>query len=171
MTGPATTKEAMLSAEKVRDVLRYRPETGLFYWRRPFKSTNIGRLAGSASVSCTDGYIKIRIGRTSYRAHRLAWLYVHGEWPDGVIDHINHIRTDNRIANLRVTSTLVNNENTQGGRRNQSRYRGVSVRKWVAHCAGLYIGSFNTEKQAALAYNKAAIEIYGANALLNEVIE
>jgi hypothetical protein len=90
-----------ITAEELRARLRYDPETGEF--SRP----------DGGSVGCLnpEGYVAIRVARKQYRAHRLAWLYVTGSWPKNEIDHINRVRHDNRIANLRDVTRLENNDN------------------------------------------------------------
>ena len=97
-----------LTAEQLRAVLEYHPETGVFFWRdrpniRPSANARRGTMAGTRTSK--NGYVSICInGRIRY-AHRLAWLYIHGQWPKGEIDHINEKRRDNRIANLREATS------------------------------------------------------------------
>lgn len=97
-----------LTAARLRELLNYDPETGLFVWRiRPSK-----KIAAGVAAGCLDnGYIRIHIGQKTWMAHRLAWLHVHGTWPSADIDHINGNRSDNRIANLRDVSRSVNLQN------------------------------------------------------------
>ena len=87
-----------LTAERLRELLSYSPETGLFYWRVSKGSVAAGTQAGNPGVR---GYIVIRIDGVPHYAHRLAWLHVHGEHPTGEIDHRNNNRADNSISNLR----------------------------------------------------------------------
>jgi hypothetical protein len=105
----------MLTAERLRDVLDYNPETGEFRW----KVTLSNRAPAGAKAGCFDknhsGYILIRVLGRSYPAHRLAWLYVNGEMPNDDIDHINGNRADNRIANLRDVTRVVNLQNRRKG--------------------------------------------------------
>ena len=100
----------MITQASLKDLLRYDPETGLFVWlRKPSKRVRVGALACSAS---TDGkYVKVTIGRVDYRAHRLAWFYMTGEWPTEQIDHLNCLGTDNRFINLRPASARLNQQN------------------------------------------------------------
>lgn len=88
-----------LTAERLRELLDYDPETGYFRWRRDVGARAWkGQLAGTMA---RDGYEYIGIDRRRYPAHRLAWLYVHGEWPRGLLRHLNWLRSDNRLENLR----------------------------------------------------------------------
>lgn len=77
-----------ITAERLRELLEYDEDTGVF--KRKARTSNrisIGDIAGSSDAK---GYVCIRVGGKTYKAHRLAWLYVYGEWPTGEIDHINH---------------------------------------------------------------------------------
>lgn len=147
----------ILDATRLRELLQYNAETGIFRWR----ATGRGRKpphepAGSKHV---EGYLTIRIDGRSYLCHRLAWLYAYGRWPFDQLDHINGIRTDNRLSNLRECSNLENCQNVRAHRDSSSRYVGVSRTKngrWVAHIctAGTvrHIGTFDSEAAAAAAY-------------------
>ena len=98
--------------ESIRDFLRYDPKTGEFRWKvENSRRAKAGSIAGH--IAADSGYIYIRLNGTLYRAHRLAWFFVHGEQPN-VIDHINHDRADNRIANLRNVDKSTNNFNRKG---------------------------------------------------------
>lgn len=95
----------------LREQLAYDPLTGIFVWRmsRP------GRAKAGAIAGFLDGcgYIAIGFEARRWLAHRLAWAHVHGEPPAGIIDHINRVRVDNRIANLRIASRLENFQNCE----------------------------------------------------------
>jgi hypothetical protein len=80
------------------------------------------------------GYITIRVIYKSYLAHRLAWLYVHGEWPENLIDHINNNRSDNRICNLRKATKTENNRNTLRGSKNKSGVKSVFWKENLQPC-------------------------------------
>lgn len=111
--------------ERLYQMVSYNPETGIFTWlinRRG--ATKAGSLVGSDKG---NGYLDTRIDGKKCLLHRLAWFYVHGEWPKGHIDHINHITTDNRIANLRDVTRSLNLQNQiRPMSRNKSGYLGVS---------------------------------------------
>ncbi|MBP8284818.1 MAG: HNH endonuclease [Chromatiaceae bacterium] len=97
-----------LTAEKVRELLDYDPETGVFTWR-----VAKGRKSKGMPAGCIDhyGYVQIGIDGTHYKGHRIAWLIINGSWPSEHIDHLNGIRDDNRIANLRKASRSINMQN------------------------------------------------------------
>lgn len=123
-----------VSLERLREVLDYDPETGRFVWRI---SLNARGPAGSvAGTSLPDGYLRIQIDRVPMKAHRLAWLWVHGEMPLCEVDHINRIKSDNRITNLRLATSKQNKENQSLRVTNTSGHKGVhwdkSREKWMA---------------------------------------
>ena len=93
-----TTKQAKLTAERLRERLRYDAETGAFTRRVGSGHARAGEMAGTVH---STGYVRITIDGGKYTAHHLAWLYVHGVWPSDQIEHIHRNRSDNRIANLR----------------------------------------------------------------------
>jgi len=99
-----------LSQARLRELLQYDPETGVFVWLQSRRATaSRGSIAGSNHKS---RHRIIRIDGVNFYAHRLAWIYVHGPIPDGMlIDHINGQRADNRIKNLRVVTHKGNMDN------------------------------------------------------------
>lgn len=153
-----------LTAERLREVLDYDPETGVFRWRklrhRPAK--DVGSIAGCPKG---DGYWVIMVDRRRYRAHRLAWLYMTGAWPKLDIDHKNGIEDDNRFVNLREATQMQNQRNCRRHRHNTSGFKGVRRRgaRWEAcikHAGRvLYLGIFEAPADAHAAYCRAAIEI------------
>lgn len=99
-----------LSAERLRELLHYDPDTGVFTWRVDKKGgVRAGDVAGCVMKS---GYVSIRVDGVLYLAHRLAWLYAKGVWPINKIDHRSRVRSENRLANLREASDVVNGQNT-----------------------------------------------------------
>ena len=92
----------MLEALRLRELLSYDPDTGLFRWSKNKGSKDAGELAGCVSPK---GYILIGIDGCLYLAHRLAWLYVHGEFPEKDIDHRDQDKSNNRICNLRLATS------------------------------------------------------------------
>lgn len=142
----------------IADVVSYDPETGDFTWVGSYHKSRIGQPAGSHDVY---GYRRIQIGNISHKAHRLAWLLYHGEWPSTPLDHINGIRDDNRIVNLRPATFAENAQNAPRPRSNTSGFHGVSwnkrQKKWRAHIrvkgeGQIYLGSFDTPQDASAAY-------------------
>ncbi|PPS61017.1 HNH endonuclease signature motif containing protein [Pseudomonas sp. BRM28] len=95
----------LLTRERLREQLTYDRETGEFRWAVRKQKVKLGSVAGKVKKS---GYVEIRIDLVSYQAHRLAWLYVTGQWPQGDIDHINRSPGDNRFVNLREASRSQN---------------------------------------------------------------
>lgn len=158
----------MLTADRLRDLLDYNSETGIFRWKvRVARRVRVGDIAGSAD----NGYREIRIDYTAYRAHRLAWLYAHGVWPKE-IDHINGVMDDNRLLNLRDATK---SENQQNQRRAQSNNKtgllGVSLRRGkfqaqiMASGKNLHLGYFATAELAHAAYVQAKRRLHPAGML------
>jgi len=152
-----------LSQEYLRQILLYDSDTGHFYWnidKRPF--VRKGDLAGFTERS---GYRSIRISGVAYKAHRLAYLYVFGKWPIEV-DHINCIKSDNRLCNLRE-ATRSQNVSYAKSRSNTSGIRGVSwhnnawrVRVQV-NGKRIVIGSYVTLEAAERAAKDARLKLHG----------
>jgi hypothetical protein len=131
----------------MREILEYNPETGVFVWLRTKSKARTGEEAGFIDV---HGYRRISINGVKHYAHRLAWWFVYKEWPSHVIDHINRVRTDNRISNLRAVTQKENGLNCNLSKNNSSGATGVSFDKrrlkWQAyiHRAGkkISLGSY-----------------------------
>jgi hypothetical protein len=148
------------------DYLDYNPETGEFLWKASRGRRAKGARAGSVR---SNGYAYIWVKGGYYRAHRLAWLYVHGRFPDLEIDHVNMNKTDNRIENLRLATHSQNGANTGKKRNNKSGYKGVHYsrirKKWRAQIEKggnkHHLGLFYTPEEAHNAYIKAAQELFG----------
>ena len=122
-----------LTQARLKEVLEYYPEIGIFMWRPGRVGCRTNVLAGSRNL---HGYRDIRVDRVLYKAHRLAWLYVHGYFPENDIDHIDKNPSNNRINNLRAVSRSCNMRNTGNPKTNMSGCKGVwwdkSYRKWRA---------------------------------------
>lgn len=115
-----------VTQELLHHLFSYNKDTGIFTRRTETTRsyTKIGEEVGAVSSS---GYIIIIIGPRPYPAHRLAWLYVYGEWPSGNIDHIDTVRTNNRINNLRDVSQAINTQNIRKPQKNnKTGFLGVS---------------------------------------------
>lgn len=155
------TLKSVLSSERLRELLTYDAASGKFWWRE----SGSGRNAKEAGFIGPNGYRRIFIEGREYKAHRLAWLYVHEKWPLGVIDHCNGIRYDNRLCNLRDVGCAENAQNsalTKG----QSGARGVyqSGKRWRAEIKFYgrrkHLGYFNTVEAAEAAYLRARREFH-----------
>lgn len=105
------TMAAHISREELREKVYYNAETGMFLWRNAAKGRKPWAAAGCRR---TDGYLVLHVGGRFCYGHRLAWLYIHGEWPDGLIDHIDGNPANNAISNLRIASRRTNAENRKG---------------------------------------------------------
>lgn len=164
-----------LTQERLKDLLDYDPETGVFTWKvsRRGRGTAAGRVAGKRHC---EGYVSIGIDGRQYLAHRLAILYTDGAFPSQDTDHMNGDRSDNRRENLREASRSQNNMNSKLRSTNKTGIRGVYESKrgrfisrvnFDGVCISL--GSFSCPREAAHAYNKAAVQIYGEFAVLNPI--
>lgn len=102
------TADGQLTAERLRELFFYNPDTGIFTRRRAIGNVKAGKICASRD---TAGHIHFRVDKRMYSGHRLAWLYMNGDWPEHHIDHINGIRDDNRISNLRDVTPNVNAQN------------------------------------------------------------
>lgn len=163
-------KKKVLTAERVRELLNYSNDTGVITWRVDKGPKRAGCEAG---VINGPGYLLIRIDGNLCLGHRIAWLHVHGDWPAGDLDHINQIKTDNRIANLRVATRSQNEQNKSLRADNTSGYRGVCWSKrasrWIARIQtdGKYrnLGAFETPEAAYAVYLDAAAKLHPYNPL------
>lgn len=143
-------------SKEIWDHLHYDPGTGEFVWSVRRGSCPAGSLAG---VIDSKGYLQIQYNGVLYLAHRLAWFRMTGKWPSFPIDHINRVKTDNRIKNLRPSTHKENCQNVGVTKRNKSGIRGVDFhvksRKWRATIRvdgkQKHLGMFDTLVGAALA--------------------
>ena len=155
----------MLTQERLKELLHYDPEAGLFTW---LVSSGNGVKVGDIAGSFSHGYIQIRVKGKLHQAHRLVWLYMSGVWPKDQIDHINHIRDDNRIVNLREATHRENGRNRSMKSNNKSGVTGVhryeQRKKWVAQIKVddklIYLGCF-TDKFEAVCARKSAENKFG----------
>lgn len=113
----------MLTQERLKELLNYDKDTGIFTWLVSRGSVKKGFVAGCDKG---DGYLIARIDRKGYRCHRLAWLYIHGSFPFDEIDHVNGIRSDNRFVNLRSVLGSENKKNKAKPKNNTSGIVGVN---------------------------------------------
>lgn len=149
----------ILDAHLLREFLDYDRETGIFTWKVMLSNR---RKPGDRAGNYTHGYVEIGIGGRSYRAHRLAWLFVYGEWPTGMLDHIDGDRANNAIMNLRDVTNQTNAQNRHevSSSKVTSQYLGVTWNAanqcWMAQIGidgkNLYVGQYATEHDAYIAY-------------------
>lgn len=162
-----------LTAEEVRRRFRYVKSTGLLIRRVPVVCgrgsvhEHAGAVAGSLHK---DGYVYTAISGRLYLAHRLAWLWVTGEWPKGQVDHKNGKRSDNRWSNLRDATVTQNRQNTLGQHARKGPYPGVYKHSrndgtyvaQIKHKGQVrYLGSFACESAARQARIEAERELFG----------
>lgn len=161
-----------VNQDAIKRLFSYDPETGHF---TRLTGRSAGRIAQSLS---TKGYVRIRIGGRWYRAHRLAWLYMTGEWPLRQVDHRNYDRSDNRWRNLREATNAQNHINSKKLTTSKSGFRGVHRHRASAKFSARikvngkqrHLGCFDTATEAAAAYDVAAITAHGVEfARLNGV--
>ena len=124
-----------LTHERLLSELSYDKEAGDFRWLSSGFGRRTDRPVGG--INKVSGYIEIGIDGGKYFGHRLAWFYATGEWPKLKIDHINCIRHDNRISNLRLASDFVNAQNIRSpSKNNTSGFLGVSfckcTNRWIS---------------------------------------
>lgn len=145
-----------ITQELLKEIFHYDEESGnLIYKVSLYKKNMVGKVAGRLG---SLGYVAINLNGKLYRAHRLIWMYVYGYFPPNHIDHINLIKHDNRLINLREATACENATNKEKQKNNKSGYKGVhwnkSTKKWVSQCKtnGIRhcLGSFDS---AELAYN------------------
>lgn len=150
----------MVTQERLKKLLNYDKDSGIFTWAKNRGRSSKGSVAGHLSY---NGYVYIKIDGKNYSAHRLAWLYENAQLSDLQIDHINRIRNDNRISNLREVTPLENQQNHSKHKTNKSGIVGVHWckrdQKWVAGISyknkSITIGVFNTKEEAAEARTEA----------------
>lgn len=156
-----------LTAERLREVLDYDRETGVFAWKVTTSNrAKAGTIAGHKHIF---GYTIIMVDGHRYPAHRLAWLYQTGKWPNQIIDHINGCPNDNRFSNLREATHVENSRNSRKPSNNTSGFKGVRLDKrwnrWVAEIRTdgkrKSLGRFDTPDEAYAAYCAAAEEYHG----------
>jgi hypothetical protein len=159
-------KTKTITLGRVRELLSYDPETGIFTWiGRTSNRITVGDRAGRDTG---NGYRRIAIDGYSYYEHHLAWFLVYGEWPENEIDHIDGKGFSNRIANLRKATPAQNRQNAVLRRTNKSGRTGVSwaknIGKWEAYIWVNYkkkpLGYFDDLQDAGAAYLAAKRELH-----------
>jgi len=167
-------KIEVITQEEVKKLFNYKD--GKLFWKvSPANHIKIGNEAGHLT---DEGYNVIVISGKRYYTHRLIFLYYYGYLPE-YLDHINNIRDDNRINNLREASRNQNQWNKKKQKnKSSSKYKGVHYfkgrKRWRARIQvngkSKHLGYYFTEEEAALSYNEAAIKYFGKYAELNEML-
>jgi len=155
----------MINQKRLKELLHYNRYTGVFTWLVNSGPAKSGSISGSED---SGGYLQIGVDGNRYRAHRLAFLYTTGMWPDGEVDHVNHNKSDNRISNLRITSHKENGKNQKRPFDNKSGHIGVSWvtrnEKWLSQIRvnnkAIHLGYYDNIDFAVAARIQAEIE-YG----------
>lgn len=162
-------RQFLLTQAELKEILRYEPETGAFTWNRQRKN---GALAGDVAGHVSgEGYWAIGIGGVHWQAHRVAWFYVHGEWPQQLVDHINQNKLDNRMVNLRKVTISENRQNMGKYKTNTSGHKGVhwfrATERWQAQIQHegkrYHLGFYKRIEDAVQAYAKGAARLHQFN--------
>lgn len=155
-----------LTADRLREVLDYDRETGVFTWLESRGRVRAGVTAGAVD---SKGHLRIRIDGQLYGAHRLAWLYMKGHWPELEIDHRDTNKLNNRWSNLREATPTQNRCNRVAQANSSSGVKGVwwhkATGKWRSAIrvrgAVTHLGLFTSIDEAAAAYAGAANDLHG----------
>lgn len=152
-----------LNSTRLKELLKYDSETGIFTWIVKRRGTKKSKIAGTVHPKYKYHYICI--DEQKYFLHRLAWFYMYDKWPDSQLDHINHNKSDNRIFNLREVTAAQNMQNVRAAR-NPSGLIGItfSRNRWVpsirVNGVKKYLGVYKTPEEAHAAYIKAKRELH-----------
>lgn len=174
MSMTAKEQTSGLSVIWLRENMHYDADTGIFSWAKPGYGRTVGKHIGAGKNSAKN-YLALKINGAIFYAHRVAWFYIHGEWPKGQIDHIDGDKFNNAIANLRVATSAQN-----AARRKTTRFIGPS-RGVFPHGAGFvarihhngvrhYLGYFPEAEKAKEAYEAKALELHGDFAHQSEAV-
>lgn len=154
--------------ERLKQVVEYNSDTGVFIWKvSTGRRVKAGDVTGAANPPF---YGRIQIDGVRYVSSRIAWLYVYGEYPTVLIDHINTDISDNRITNLRLATVSDNVKNTRVQKGSKTGVKGVtystsSIGKFEARIGhngkNYYLGIFNTIEQAKQVLDQKRKELHG----------
>lgn len=159
----------MLTQARLKELLDYDPETGIFAWKiKPARRIMVGEIAGHFR----EGRWFIKINKQNHRASRLAWLYMTGEWPCGEVDHMDTVSSNNAWLNLRDVPRQINQQNTRKAMNtNVCGFLGVSQKPW-GYMARIYVngkqhylGMFKSAEIAHAAYIEAKRKLHKGNTL------
>lgn len=155
-----------VTQEQLRELFTLDPDEGVFRYRVNRVRSKAGSVAGSIHHK---GWRSIMINQRRYQEHHLVWLYVHGEWPVHEIDHVNGVRDDNRLSNLREADAFQQVMNCARPRTNTSGVKNVHFDrlsckfKVYVKCRGkrVFVGSFPTLHEASEAATNARDRLHG----------
>lgn len=165
-----------LTAERLRELLHYNPETGLFTQRVVRQGVKAaGIRAGTINAR---GYVMVSLDNRKYSAHRLAWLYVTGSWPSSELDHRDGVPHNNRFSNLREVTRSQNLQNRRLSKSNSSGFRGVywnkRAKQWHSQIRcnkkRIHLGFYDTASEAYAAYLAAAARLHTHNHLVEKAV-
>ena len=165
-----------LSQSELKKLLHYNPDTGVFTWLQSRGSVRAGTVAGCTRTWDRHPSVPISINNKKYKAHRLAWLYVHGRWPFDQIDHIDGNPLNNRISNIRECSHSGNQQNRTLNKNSSTGYMGVSYHKRDGKYQARikvnnkkkHLGYFDTPEEAYQAYVEAKAKLHTFNPSIPE---
>ena len=156
-------KKLGLTQSRLMEVITYDAETGRFVWGA--HGTKPHQVAGTINE---EGYRRIQVDGTIYYANQLAWLYVKGVWPEGIIDHKNRVTSDDRFTNLREATNGQNRANSKVGKNNALGIKGVRKHRNGQYEArirvngsAIYLGCYRTIDAAKAVYDAAAASAFG----------
>lgn len=158
-----------LTASRLREVLRYDEDSGLFYWASlPHQCTSSIKVGDVAGWIENTGYRRILLDGKKYVQHRLVWLYVYGEWPPDRLDHADCDKSNNKLENLRLANDFQNSGNKRIAKNNSVGFKGVTL-----HQSGRYharickngksksLGLYDTPEEAFFAYENGSKNVFG----------
>lgn len=165
-----------LTQSRLKEIVSYDPKTGLMVRISSKKKSLIGK---AATCKTAYGHLQMAVDGWNYPVHRLAWLYMNGEWPEGVIDHIDGNPANNTFNNLRQASYVENAQNIRGAHKDsKSGFLGVCPSwggKWKAQIMingkNKHLGRFATAEEAHSVYMKAKFEHHEFSRLAKEFVK
>lgn len=156
-----------LRYEEVARLFTYDRETGVLYWRNRNRTTTRHKYVAGSYRGAKDGYMQVRIKGKKHLEHRIIMILCFGHIPENAeIDHINHVRNDNRLFNLRFVTRPENSKNKSVSSKNTSGVTGVyfykRLQKYIARIRvnrkAIHLGTFDTLEEAAAARAEANLK-------------